>query len=71
MGERLGDLRGLSHEFLTEFLEIYKSYPCFWQEVPLRKLTFFEHVFERNIAELSHQKSGAGATDISVPTVWY
>ncbi len=27
----MSDIRSLSKEFLTEFIELYKSYPCLWQ----------------------------------------
>jgi len=27
----MSDLRQCSHEFLTEFIELYKSFPCLWQ----------------------------------------
>lgn len=27
----MSDLRQCSHEFLAEFIELYKSFPCLWQ----------------------------------------
>jgi hypothetical protein len=27
----MSDLRQWSHEFFTEFVELYRSYPCLWQ----------------------------------------
>lgn len=104
MSERLGDLRGLSREFLTEFIEIYKGYPCLWQvkckdysnkqkkgvayeklieklreldsdankESVIKKINSIRTCFRKEYRKvIASEKSGAGATDIYVPTLWY
>lgn len=100
----MSDLRNLTRDFLTEFINLYRAHPCLWKtkskeyldknrknvaykilveklksaqpeatkQIVIQKLNSLRGGFRRELKKIRDSKrSGAGADDIYIPTLWY
>ncbi|KAJ8971541.1 hypothetical protein NQ317_014973 [Molorchus minor] len=80
----MADIRSFSKDFITEFIELYKAYPCLWKtkskdymnrnkkneayKVLLEKL---QEVEKKCHKRNDSKRSGTGTDDVYVPHLWY
>uniref|UniRef100_A0A6P7H568 Uncharacterized protein LOC114346252 n=1 Tax=Diabrotica virgifera virgifera TaxID=50390 RepID=A0A6P7H568_DIAVI len=68
-------------DFLGEFIELYKSFPCLWQvknkdyknkETVTRKINSLRTVYRKELKKVkASATSGTGEEDIYKPSLWY
>ncbi|KAF0735963.1 MADF domain-containing protein, partial [Aphis craccivora] len=66
------DYRYLSKEFITEFLEKYREFPCLWKikSKDYTNKNLKNRAYDELLTVYS-KRSGRSADDIHVPTLWY